>query len=279
MGLGSRRAARWRTTFERFEIGDEVVSNAEVGVIDYEGSADVLLGADFLRSHRVLFAMSQQKLYISYVGGEPFGQRHRLEPWIQAEADAGNADAQMALVTYYMGGRLVPRNVSVAAQWAEKAALGGNPEANLLTGRRLLSAGQPAQAAARLRAAVDKLHGNGLGPLWLYIARVRSGQPELAKTELAAARARNREDEWPAPVADFYLGKLSEAEVLEEARDDRKLANLRTCQALASMAEWHAASGQPGEAERLSALGKAQCAPPAAPAAGTPAEQPAKAAP
>jgi hypothetical protein len=34
---------------------------------------DMLLGADFLRSHRVLLAMSQRRLYFSYVGGRVFG--------------------------------------------------------------------------------------------------------------------------------------------------------------------------------------------------------------
>lgn len=58
------------------------------------GDIDLLLGADFLRAHRVLFAMSQRKLYISYIGGEPLGQRRGLEPWIQKEAEAGNSDAQ-----------------------------------------------------------------------------------------------------------------------------------------------------------------------------------------
>ncbi|MFC4932296.1 aspartyl protease family protein [Massilia sp. GCM10023247] len=277
-GIGSRPAARWRTRFDRFEIGDELVRNAEVGVIDYEGAAEVLLGADFLRAHRVLFAMSQRKLYLSYVGGQPFGQRHRLEPWIEAEADAGNADAQMALATYYMAGKLVPRDPALAAQWLEKAALGGNPEANVMTGRRLLLAGKPAEAATRLRAGLDKLYGHELGPLWLYIARVRSGQSELAKTELLAARERNREDDWPAPIHDFYLGKLDEAKLLAEAQDERKLAKYRSCQALAAMAEWQAASGQAGEAARLSEQGKAQCATPPAQPAGSAAGQPATAA-
>ena len=34
---------------------------------------DMLLGADFLRSHRVLLAISQRKMYFTYVGGKVFG--------------------------------------------------------------------------------------------------------------------------------------------------------------------------------------------------------------
>jgi hypothetical protein len=36
------------------------------------GLPAMLLGADFLRSHRVLVAQSQQKIYLSYVGGTVF---------------------------------------------------------------------------------------------------------------------------------------------------------------------------------------------------------------
>lgn len=262
-GVGTGRVARWRATFKRFEIGDEIVHDAEVGVIDYDGPIDVFLGADFLRAHRVLFAMSQQKIYLSYVGGEPFGQRHKLEPWIQAEADAGNADAQMALATYYMEGKLVARDTALAAQWAAKAARGGNPEANIVLGRHMLLTGRHAEAATRLRAGLDKLPGQREAALWLYIARVRSSQAELAKTELAAARG--RDDAWPAPVIDFYLGKLDEATLLEEARDDGKLAKPRTCQALSALTEWHAAHGQVEAAARLRAQGGEKCS--AAPAA------------
>ena len=33
----------------------------------------MILGADFLRAHRVLLAISQRKLYFTYVGGKVFG--------------------------------------------------------------------------------------------------------------------------------------------------------------------------------------------------------------
>ena len=258
-GIGTRKVARWRTTFKRFEIGDEVVHNAEVGVLDYEGTAEVLLGADFLRAHRVLFAMSQQKIYLSYIGGAPFGQRHTLEPWIQAEAEAGNADAQMALATYYMTGKLVPRDPALAAQWAEKAARAGNAEANILTGHRLLLESKYGEAATRLRAGLDKLPTHHAAALGLYLARVHSGQAELAKTELAQARLANRENAWPAPVTDFYLGKLSAAQLLAAAASDSKLSRERGCQSVAAMGQWHIAHGDqaalPALAELRTSLG------------------------
>jgi hypothetical protein len=62
-GIGTGRVARWSTTFDTFQIGDELVRNAHVDVIDWKGHVDILLGADFLRAHRVLIAMSQKNLF------------------------------------------------------------------------------------------------------------------------------------------------------------------------------------------------------------------------
>ncbi len=47
---------------------------------------DMLLGADFLRSHRVLLAMSQRRLYYTYYGGKVFDNDD--EPKAAANAEA-----------------------------------------------------------------------------------------------------------------------------------------------------------------------------------------------
>jgi clan AA aspartic protease (TIGR02281 family) len=252
-GLGTRKRASWRTVFKRFEIGDEIVHNAEVAVVDHDGSADVWLGADFLRSHRVLFAMSQKKLYLSYIGGEPFGQRQRLEPWIVAEAEAGNADAQMVLSNYYREGRLVAQNTELADQWIEKAALRGNAQANIMTGHWLLMNSKYAEAAKRLRVGLDKRPTDHQAALDLYLARVHMGEAGHAKIELAQSRAANRENAWPAPITDFYLGKLGAAQLLEAASMDRKLAKDRTCESLWALSDWQHAHGDRAAAPALAA--------------------------
>lgn len=267
-GLGARKVANWETTFDRFEIGNEVVRKAQVGVLDHDGAPEVVLGADFLRSHRVLFAVSQQKIYLSYIGGQPFGQRTRLEPWIQAEAEAGNADAQMVLSTYYIQGKLVPQDMTLAAHWGEKAANAGNADANLISGRSMMLLGMHAPAVTRLRTGLAKPHSYPEAPLWLYIARVRTGQADVAKTELADARRRNRDNEWPAPIADFYLGRIDAAKLLREARGERQQATSRTCESISAMEEWHSAHGDHAALPALAAQGAgAGC--PATPAALT----------
>ena len=81
-GIGPRAAEGYVLPFERFTIGDETISKTRLPVAksDYPG-ADMLLGADFFLSHRVLVSPSQRRLYFTYNGGPVF----RLDdPGVQA---------------------------------------------------------------------------------------------------------------------------------------------------------------------------------------------------
>jgi predicted aspartyl protease len=77
-GIGAEKRDSWNMTFDRFAIGDEVIQHPRIGVID-EGDGFVgrkpfqmVLGRDFLRSHRALLANSQLLFYFSYHGGTVF---------------------------------------------------------------------------------------------------------------------------------------------------------------------------------------------------------------
>jgi predicted aspartyl protease len=263
VGVGSQRAPHWTASFNTVKIGGETISNAEIGIIDSQGitPADLLLGQDFLRTHRVLFAMSQKKMYLAYLGGEPFSRSMGVPEWVRAEADGGNADAQYTLATAYRDGRGVPRDPAQAKAWLDKAVAGGEPHANLTRGRQLVTAGQAAEAIPKLRAALDRLPAERYGPLWLYLARVRNGEAELAKTELQAILKKQDNDEWPEPLALFYLGKLDAAGLLERAGKEAKFARGRSCDANAYMAHWHEAQGDKEKAGSLMATVRAHCGP------------------
>jgi len=88
-GFGRMRVEKWIAPFESFSIGDELIRGPKMRFGDLwqhtkreeTGSfiarrpadlPDMLLGADFLRAHRVYIANSQGKLYFSYVGGTVF---------------------------------------------------------------------------------------------------------------------------------------------------------------------------------------------------------------
>lgn len=256
-GVGKTSVTVWRMQFKRFEMGDETIENPDIAVLDHEHpDVDMILGDDFLRAHRVLFAMSQRKLYVSYVGGPPFGQWRTVEPWMQAEADAGNPDAQLMLWNAYKTGKKIPGNAALAAAWLEKAVRTGSPRAQIASGRQLMLAGQAEQGAQRLRTGLDKLPSHRDGALWLYLARLRSGEAERAKTELAAAQARNEDMEWPGPIGELYLGRIDAPALLALAEADATRAAKRRCQALGAIEEWHLARGEAAPA----AAAKAQAA-------------------
>ena len=94
-GVGKHRSQIWLAPFESFAIGDETISHPTIRIMDMYGAArsdsnhiaatntmlhdqpEMLLGADFLRSHRLLFAVSQKRLYFSYLGGQVFGTSNK----------------------------------------------------------------------------------------------------------------------------------------------------------------------------------------------------------
>ncbi|HEX8954730.1 MAG TPA: retroviral-like aspartic protease family protein [Burkholderiaceae bacterium] len=88
-GLGKQEVKRWRAKFQSFAIGGETIKNPQITMFDMFGAAksdsdrtgdiifddeeaDMVLGADFLRAHHVLFAVSQRRFYFSYLGGNVF---------------------------------------------------------------------------------------------------------------------------------------------------------------------------------------------------------------
>ncbi len=83
-GIGGKSFPVWVGAFESFSIGAETISKPHLQITDMTGGlhdssddailygAQMLIGADFLSSHRVLFANSQNRIYISYTGGEVF---------------------------------------------------------------------------------------------------------------------------------------------------------------------------------------------------------------
>jgi predicted aspartyl protease len=133
-GVGDGRAAHWSARFAKLVIGKEMITDARIGVLESKSKhgADVYLGRDFLRTHRVLFASSQKKLYISYLGGDPFGQGAGIAPWLQQEADEGNPDAEYRLYGVYRKAT----DAEKATHWLERAASHGHVRARQIVERR-----------------------------------------------------------------------------------------------------------------------------------------------
>ena len=96
-GLGKKTVDYWIGPFRSFTIGNETIRDTQIRFGDMYKDAtyrstgsnlshqirvwhSMLLGADFLRSHRVLVAHSQRKIYFTYTGGPVFQLKRAAEP-------------------------------------------------------------------------------------------------------------------------------------------------------------------------------------------------------
>ena len=80
-GVGKGLVKSWIGPFHSFALGNESIPEVKIAFADLYAGHVVrimgelqasLLGADFLRSHRILVSYSQCKLYFTYVGGPVF---------------------------------------------------------------------------------------------------------------------------------------------------------------------------------------------------------------
>ena len=87
-GLGKKRVESWVAPFDTVTIGDEIIHDAHLHIMDLwiaprpgmgsrmfrptEALPEMILGFDFLKTHRVLVSRSQRKMYFTYEGGVVF---------------------------------------------------------------------------------------------------------------------------------------------------------------------------------------------------------------
>ena len=89
-GLGGKTLPVWLGTFQSITIGSETIKDAQIQFSELfrdanyssighliptkvDGLQQLLIGVDFLRTHRVLVAHSQKRMYFTHNGGPVFG--------------------------------------------------------------------------------------------------------------------------------------------------------------------------------------------------------------
>jgi predicted aspartyl protease len=91
-GLGPKVVESWMGPFDSVVIGNERISDTTIAFADLYNDSNaprlrpMLLGTDFLLSHRVLVSHSQRKIYFTYAGGPVF---QRIAP---AKSTASGAE-------------------------------------------------------------------------------------------------------------------------------------------------------------------------------------------
>jgi predicted aspartyl protease len=95
-GLGGKSVDYWIGPFQSVVIGNETITDTNIRFADLwkdatytpigshlprkvESTRSMVLGADFLRAHRLLVAHSQRKLYFTYAGGPIFQRTAALK--------------------------------------------------------------------------------------------------------------------------------------------------------------------------------------------------------
>lgn len=254
-GVGSNLIRNYRYRFKKFSMAHETIENPEL-IVSARGSDDhdMVLGADFLRAHRVLLARSQDKIYLSYVGGTPFVIGTAQE-WVAREAEQGNGYAQYRMAAL----KKRAKKADESAAWLAKAVEQSNAPALRLRAAELQQAGKTAHAVPLLERAIAQDPFDVQAQLHLFRARVQAGQAEQARTGLAEALKRSQDERWPAPLADYYLGKLSLDELLKEAASDKDVAKRRQCQAYAALGQLLEARGEGAGAGEWKTRASAEC--------------------
>jgi tetratricopeptide (TPR) repeat protein/predicted aspartyl protease len=118
--------------FASFEIGNEEIKNTQLRVADIalgEGQGDMLLGADFFLSHRILISNTQKKVYFTYNGGPVFrfdrggAQQAQSAPQPAGAAAGEGADKVAAGGSTLSAGEYARRGAASAARRDYAAAI------------------------------------------------------------------------------------------------------------------------------------------------------------
>ncbi len=214
----------WKGTFASLKIGGEEMKNFEllfgdINIVD--GGIDMLIGADFFLSHRILVANSQHRMYFTYNGGPVFNVAEPEEPGaagphlpapalapslgvgVVAADTPRTADGFARQAAALMATREYPRAID---DWTKALALSPNTPRYLYQ-RALaeLAAQQPTPAMADLDLAVKLDPANIPQLLTRGLARSERGETDKAKADITAAAAlADKDPDQRLDVAEAY---------------------------------------------------------------------------
>lgn len=244
-GIGQRKVKMYQAPFKTFAIGEETIQNAVLQIFDHQSSEfDVILGTDFLRAHRILFAPSQMKIYLSYIDGTAPFNDGRTAPWIDREAEAGNSYAQFNVASGLLRSGN-PASVARGEALLTKSVASNNPDALRYLARQRTGEKRYADSVDLFERLVQQDPFDMNAQMELYVARVRAGQSEAAGTALAAQMGKFRWAPWPRQITEYYLGKMTLDKLLAEAADDKDMATRRRCEVYFHVGALQEALGQP----------------------------------
>ena len=91
--------------------------------------------------------------------------------------------------------------------------------------------GDTAKSAEAMERAVRATPPNVYAVIWRYLTAAKTGDAQSAARELGDNAAKIKDKAWPAPVMDFYLGKIDEKAMYAAAQADDAKTSERICEA------------------------------------------------
>lgn len=176
-GIGAGISRNWVARFDSIAIGNENIRDPQLRIVDYTTDMahargtppDMFLGTDFLKTHRVYVARSQDKVYFSYTGGLVFP----AVPSVECDERLAGKSPGEAMAIY---DGVIAANPNDAKALVQRASL------------RLRGKDAPA-ALADLDAAIRIEPANGVALAMRASARaqVKNFEGAFADTEAAIA--------------------------------------------------------------------------------------------
>ncbi len=258
-GLGKNLVPYWEAKIATLEVGEERISNFKMGLIDMGDVdvADLIIGMDFLRAHRIYISMDQRLMYFTYTGGEIFAKTFTSIPaWIQTEIDNGNPDALLRMATMADNAG----DTAAATAWYEKAAAKGKWTATLELAMRAYADGNFARSAELFQSLQKIVRSTILSP-WHYFATARAGNPAQALTELKASKAASTAGDWYVAVINYLLQEIDGPTLTAMAAKKGPPNQTPPCEANFFRAQNHILQGDPAVARPLLEAALKACLP------------------
>ena len=204
-GMGEARVSQWVAPLDTVAIGGETVRNVHMYMANFypdigalrDRPPELLLGADFLQSHRVYVSRYQQKAYFSYAGGQVF----QAAPALGCDEHRNDKGAKEALEGY---DKAIAANPNDTKALLSRAGLRGRDE--------------PKAALADLDAAIrlEPHNAVALGMRANVRGRLNDYEGSLADSDAAIASGmrtdniydargfiRMSQGDWPRAIDEF----------------------------------------------------------------------------
>lgn len=72
-GIGAKQIPTWLASFDKIDLGGEIVSHPKFRIAEIGIDGDMLVGFDFFLTHRIFVSNANHQLYMTYEGGPLFG--------------------------------------------------------------------------------------------------------------------------------------------------------------------------------------------------------------